>query len=105
MLVFVVARSWATISVIGSDTMPLGTGHLGGRVEIGDARNLPFTIKRPPVRERLTPDVHPGGFVLGCNMTMYGDLAARIGLLDERLGPGDHVGTRKVITRPGARRL
>ncbi|MES0069925.1 glycosyltransferase [Mesorhizobium sp. M0074] len=60
----------------------------GGRVEIGDARDLPFTIKRSLVRERLTPDVHPGGFVLGCNMTMHRDVAARIGPFDGRFGAG-----------------
>jgi glycosyltransferase involved in cell wall biosynthesis len=60
----------------------------GGRVELGDARDLPFTIKRSRVRERLTPDVHPGGFVLGCNMTMHRDVAARIGHFDERFGAG-----------------
>jgi len=60
----------------------------GGRVEIGDARDLPFTIKRCDERERLTPSVHPGGFVLGCNMTMHSDVAARIGPFDERLGAG-----------------
>jgi glycosyltransferase involved in cell wall biosynthesis len=60
----------------------------GGRVELGDARDLPFTIKRSRVRERLTPDVHPGGFVLGCNMTMHRDVAARIGYFDERFGAG-----------------
>ncbi|RUY36101.1 glycosyltransferase, partial [Mesorhizobium sp. M7A.F.Ca.CA.002.07.1.1] len=60
----------------------------GGRVELGDARDLPFTIKRSWARERLTPDVHPGGFVLGCNMTMHRDVAARIGYFDERFGAG-----------------
>lgn len=60
----------------------------GGRVEIGDARDLPFTIKRCDKRERLTPAVHPGGFVLGCNMTMHRDVAARIGPFDERFGAG-----------------
>lgn len=60
----------------------------GGRVEIGDARDLPFTIKRCDKRERLTPTVHPGGFVLGCNMTMHHDVAARIGPFDERFGAG-----------------
>lgn len=60
----------------------------GGRVELGDPRDLPFTIKRSRVRERLTPDVHPGGFVLGCNMTMHRDVAARIGWFDERFGAG-----------------
>jgi len=60
----------------------------GGRVELGDARDLPFTIKRCEARERLTPAVHPGGFVLGCNMTMHRDVAARIGPFDERFGAG-----------------
>jgi glycosyltransferase involved in cell wall biosynthesis len=60
----------------------------GGRVELGDPRDLPFTIKRSWVRERLTSDVHPGGFVLGCNMTMHRDVAARIGYFDERFGAG-----------------
>ncbi|SFO67197.1 Glycosyltransferase, GT2 family [Mesorhizobium sp. NFR06] len=60
----------------------------GGRVEIGDPRDLPFTIKRCDRRERLTPAVHPGGFVLGCNMTMHRDVAARIGPFDERFGAG-----------------
>jgi GT2 family glycosyltransferase len=60
----------------------------GGRVEIGDARDLPFTIKRCDKSERLTPAVHPGGFVLGCNMTMHRDVAARIGPFDERFGAG-----------------
>lgn len=60
----------------------------GGRVEIGDARDLPLTIKHCDRRERLTPAVHPGGFVLGCNMTMHRDVAARIGPFDERFGAG-----------------
>ena len=60
----------------------------GGRVETGDALDLPFTIKRCDKRERLTRAVHPGGFVLGCNMTMHRDVAARIGPFDERFGAG-----------------
>ena len=60
----------------------------GGRVELGDARDLPFTIKRSNARERLTCDVHPGGFVLGCNMTMHREVALRVGAFDERFGAG-----------------
>ncbi|OHV88780.1 glycosyl transferase [Mesorhizobium sp. ORS 3428] len=60
----------------------------GGRVEVGDERDLPFTIKCCEERERLTRAVHPGGFVLGCNMTMHRDVAARIGPFDERFGAG-----------------
>ncbi|MBZ9868489.1 glycosyltransferase [Mesorhizobium sp. CA15] len=60
----------------------------GGRVEIGDAGDLPFTINRCEKRKRLTRAVHPGGFVLGCNMTMHRDVAALIGPFDERFGAG-----------------
>lgn len=60
----------------------------GGRVELGDARDLPFTIKRSPEPARFTPDVHPGGFILGCNMTMHREVARRVGRFDERFGAG-----------------
>jgi len=60
----------------------------GGRVELGSPLDFPFTIKRSQARERFTPDVHPGGFILGCNMTMHREIALRIGHFDERLGAG-----------------
>jgi glycosyltransferase involved in cell wall biosynthesis len=60
----------------------------GGSVDLGDPDDLPFTIKRSSFRERLTPEVHPGGFVLGCNMTMHRDVVARVGRFDERFGAG-----------------
>ncbi|WP_034857615.1 glycosyltransferase family 2 protein [Sinorhizobium sojae] len=60
----------------------------GGRVELGNSCDLPFTVKRSLVPARFTPDVHPGGFVLGCNMTMHREVAARIGRFDERFGAG-----------------
>ncbi len=60
----------------------------GGRVELGSSRDLPFTIKRAQTRARFTTDVHPGGFILGCNMTMQREVALQIGRFDERLGAG-----------------
>ncbi len=60
----------------------------GGRVELGNPCDLPFTVKRSLIHARFTPDVHPGGFVLGCNMTMHREVAARIGRFDERFGAG-----------------
>lgn len=60
----------------------------GGRVELGSPRDLPFTIKRSTTRARFTPDIHPGGFILGCNMTMHRDVAFLVGYFDERLGAG-----------------
>ena len=60
----------------------------GGRVELGDPEDLPFTIKRSPKREQLTRTIPPGGFVLGCNMTMSREAAIRVGPFDERFGVG-----------------
>ena len=60
----------------------------GGRVELGNACDQPFTIKRSNTAARLSRDVHPGGFVLGCNMTMHREVAALIGHFDERFGAG-----------------
>ena len=60
----------------------------GGRVELADPKDLPFTIKAAPSVQRFSPDVHPGGFVLGCNMTMPREVARRIGRFDERFGVG-----------------
>lgn len=60
----------------------------GGRVELGCPRDLPFTIKRSPTPARFTPDIHPGGFILGCNMTMHREVAFQVGYFDERLGAG-----------------
>lgn len=60
----------------------------GGRVELGSSLDFPFTIKRSRRRERFTQDVHPGGFILGCNMTMHREIALRVGHFDERLGAG-----------------
>lgn len=60
----------------------------GGRVELGNPADQPFTIKRSKIAARLTRDVHPGGFVLGCNMTMHREVAALIGRFDERFGAG-----------------
>jgi glycosyltransferase involved in cell wall biosynthesis len=60
----------------------------GGRVELGNADDLPFTVKRSPSCERFGPSVHPGGFVLGCNMTMHREVATRVGRFDERFGAG-----------------
>jgi glycosyltransferase involved in cell wall biosynthesis len=60
----------------------------GGRVERGDPRDLAFTIKTDPMPARLRYDVHPGGFILGCNMAMTREIIERIGTFDERFGAG-----------------
>jgi glycosyltransferase involved in cell wall biosynthesis len=60
----------------------------GGSVDLGDPGDLPFTIKRSPLRGRLGPEVHPGGFVLGCNMTMQREVVLQVGRFDEWFGTG-----------------
>jgi len=60
----------------------------GGRVELGDAKDLPFTVKLDDAREVFDGDANPGGFLLGCNMTLPRGAAALIGPFDPRFGPG-----------------
>jgi glycosyltransferase involved in cell wall biosynthesis len=65
-------------------------GHIirGGRVELGDPADLPFTIKTSSARERFGRTIHPGGFIQGCNMTMHREVAGLVGSFDERFGAG-----------------
>lgn len=60
----------------------------GGRVELGDPTDLPFTIRTEKQPETYRGDRHPGGFVPGCNMSMHRDVPARIGLFDVNFGAG-----------------
>lgn len=60
----------------------------GGRVDLGDARDLPITIKTDDERAVLTRDLHAGGFIHGCNMAFPKALIDRIGLFDPRFGAG-----------------
>jgi GT2 family glycosyltransferase len=70
----------------------------GGRIELGDPTDLPLTIKTEstPLRfnRRMNPAVNPTrrdtiiGQFHGCNMTMRREVVERLGLFDERFGPG-----------------
>lgn len=60
----------------------------GGRVELGDPRDLPFTIKTDLVPDRLGPHLHPGGFILGANMAMTRSALGAIGGFDTQFGAG-----------------
>ena len=42
----------------------------GGRVDLGDPRDLPFTIKTDETPATLGSAAHPGGFILGANMAL-----------------------------------
>lgn len=61
---------------------------IGGRVELGDPEDMPFTIKTDDVPDRLGPDIHPGGFILGANMAMTRAALAKIGGFDVQFGAG-----------------
>ena len=60
----------------------------GGRVELGDPADLPFTIKTDPMPVTYDGGRHPGGFIHGCNMAMTRATFDRIGMFDERFGAG-----------------
>ena len=60
----------------------------GGRVELGEPEDYELTIKTSPEREHYRSVLPPGGFVLGCNMTMHRDVAQLVGPFDERFGAG-----------------
>ncbi|MEP7209470.1 MAG: glycosyltransferase family 2 protein [Alphaproteobacteria bacterium] len=60
---------------------------IGGRVELGDPRDLPMTIKTS--REPATFDgVDVGAFVIGSNLTLSRATWSIVGLMDERFGAG-----------------
>lgn len=61
---------------------------IGGRVELGDTRDLPFTIKTDDFPDQLGSGAHPGGFILGANMAMTRAALAKIGGFDIEFGAG-----------------
>lgn len=66
----------------------------GGRVELGDATDLPLTIKTDlkaaTLSRKLASAKHGSitDIIVGCNMTMRREVIDRIGLFDECLGSG-----------------
>jgi glycosyltransferase involved in cell wall biosynthesis len=60
----------------------------GGRIELGDSRDLPITIKTELEPASLTPNLHSGGFIHGANMAFPRTLADKVGLFDTRFGAG-----------------
>jgi len=65
-----------------------GVAIKGGRVELGDPSDLPFTIKTESRMEVYDGSRHPGGFVHGCNLAVARAVFETIGLFDENFGPG-----------------
>jgi GT2 family glycosyltransferase len=70
----------------------VGPALRGGRVELGDTRDLPFTIKTDLEPQQFTGG-NPGGLVHGCNLTMSRSVVELVGCFDTSLGPGQPIGT------------
>ena len=60
----------------------------GGRVELGNPNDQPFTIRTGDTIERFERSVHPAGFVQGCNFAFNRGVLDMVGEFDERLGAG-----------------
>lgn len=60
----------------------------GGRVELGNAADLPFTIKTDTCPQIYDGNRHPAGFLHGCNMAVSRAVFQSVGLFDEEFGPG-----------------
>lgn len=82
-----VDRFWCADAKRHRDSM---TGHflLGGRVQLADPADLPFTIRDVADAQVFHHGVHPGGFVQGCNFMMPRKTADCVGLFDTRFGAG-----------------
>ena len=71
----------------------------GGRIELGDTNDLPYTINTSPTPKRwhvsLNSTRHDciAGELNGCNMTMRRALVERLGPFDENFGPGSRIGS------------
>jgi GT2 family glycosyltransferase len=70
------------------DAADIGLVLRGGRVELGDPFDLALTIKTDDEAADYAHPMHPAGFIHGANMTTSRAVADRIGLFDERFGPG-----------------
>lgn len=82
-----VDRQWCADAKVYQDRM-LGHFLLGGRVQLADPQDLPFTIKDVADAQLFHSGIHPGGFVQGCNFMMPRKTAERVGLFDPRFGAG-----------------
>jgi len=66
----------------------------GGRIELGDASDLPLTIKTSLIARRWLRKDNPVWYnteedaIPGCNMAMRRSVAERVGFFDERFGTG-----------------
>ena len=60
----------------------------GGRVELGDPTDQPFSILLGDQTVRMTDITFPGGFIIGANVTIKREVSDRLGPFDTRFGAG-----------------
>lgn len=71
----------------------------GGRIELGDPTDLPFSINTSPTPRRWSLAANSArhqnlaGLIAGCNMTARRALIERLGPFDENFGPGSKIGS------------
>jgi glycosyltransferase involved in cell wall biosynthesis len=71
----------------------------GGRIELGDAQDLPFTINTDLTRKRWSRALNSAksdyivGRINGCNLVMRRTLVERLGPFDENFGVGSRIGS------------
>jgi glycosyltransferase involved in cell wall biosynthesis len=71
----------------------------GGRIELGDPTDLPFTINTSTTPKRWSRALastrydYIAGELNGCNLTMRRALVERLGPFDENFGPGSCMGS------------
>lgn len=81
-------------NVLGHDAADAGPVLRGGRVELGDPTDLPFTIKTDPFPMRWSRDANSarhanlGNCLHGCNVTMRHPVLDLVGFYDERFRTG-----------------
>lgn len=63
-------------------------GVIGGRVELWDPTDQPFTILTEDRDKSMAVSDHPAGFIHGCNMSFRRGILDKIGGFDERFGTG-----------------
>jgi GT2 family glycosyltransferase len=66
-------------------------GVIGGRVELWDPTDQPFTILTEGDEKSMTVSDHPAGFIHGCNMSFRRCVLDKIGGFDERFGAGSRL--------------
>ena len=72
-------------SSFGSDAAPVVRG---GRILLGDARDLAVTVKEAAAPDRYSTDIRPGGFIMGANLMFERTVWERVGGFDTRFGAG-----------------